>query len=100
MAIWVQPPGARPRSTTAGAGLEEAVLVVDLGDLEGRAAAVADGAGLGRERVVDLAFQPGLLAGRALLGGLQARGLAPAASTPPSAASPCVCGEVVGHSAA
>jgi hypothetical protein len=41
--------------------LEEAELLVDLADLEGRAAAIAHGARLGRERVVDLPLQPRLL---------------------------------------
>ena len=65
------------------AGLEQAVLVVDLDQLEGGARAVALALGGGHVGIVELALEPALRGGRALLGGLQ-----PHLELPPPAGPP------------
>ncbi len=69
-AIWLQPPGAAPRSTTDMPGFRNAILVVDLDQLVGRARAVALALGLRHIGIVELALQPELGRQLALAAGL------------------------------
>ena len=64
---WLQPPGAMPRSTTRVDALEQAEALVELGQLVGRAAAIAFGLGLLDVRIVELARQPARRATRCAL---------------------------------
>ena len=62
--------GCRAQIHDAPAGFQEAVLVVDLDQLEGGARAVAELARLMHVRIVELALQPDLLRHGAALAGL------------------------------